>query len=166
MLTVFVLEQEGNGHSLTVQYEGSSLDITVQPGESILSAMERQSLHHKLNINDVPSDCRRGNCMTCAARCRDRSSLVQDDDGLSPYVSSTIQAQDYILTCQSYVKESGAIIELNENHNLWKMVYQERFPYEKAARYSMAKAIRKSAEKNVEKWKEQTRVALQQTKDP
>ena len=57
---------------LTVSHEGRSCQVTVHQGETVLAALERQAPHLRRHLTglplDLPSDCRRGNCLTCAAR--------------------------------------------------------------------------------------------------
>ena len=68
------------GTTVTVSYEGQSCNIIVLPNESILAALERQSIYVQSQLTtlpDMPSDCRRGNCMTCAA-------LIKNNNNKSP----------------------------------------------------------------------------------
>lgn len=55
-------------HTLKVWYEGLSCDVLVHREETILEAMERQSVMDQLCITQLPASCRRGNCLTCVGR--------------------------------------------------------------------------------------------------
>jgi len=170
---------------ITVSFEGQSCTVTVQPGETILSALERQSQHlrrHLHGLPEMPSDCRRGNCLTCAASLvvdedneneratnptNTRPGWVQQKDGLSPSMSKLVASKGYVLTCSSFVEQSGLQLELGENHNLWQEVYASpgRFTTDQAqlaARSAMAKVIRKYDERNLDQWAKETERALKQ----
>jgi 2Fe-2S iron-sulfur cluster binding domain len=164
---------------ITVSYEGQKCEIDVFPEETILAALERQSQRLKSQLTalpEMPSDCRRGNCLTCAASCTSNSTQPQNAlvvrDGLSPAMSKLVADKGYVLTCSSYVTQSsaGLQLELGENHQLWKEVYASpgRFTTDKAqlaARAAMARVIRKSAERNVEQWARETEDVLRKTED-
>mmetsp|Transcript_6966 Transcript_6966/g.14028 ORF Transcript_6966/g.14028 Transcript_6966/m.14028 type:complete len:356 (+) Transcript_6966:135-1202(+) len=122
-----------NGYPLRIHHEGRVATIYVRENEPILQAMERQSLKplrttaspspSSLALSNVPNDCRRGNCLTCASRIIPPSSNKSEDDvdgdgkgcqprivanvnnGLSPVMASHLQKSNYILTCCSYVTQ-------------------------------------------------------------
>ncbi|KAL7581100.1 hypothetical protein ACA910_005901 [Epithemia clementina (nom. ined.)] len=150
------------------------LDIPVLEGETILSALERaaagaSSGRTALSSSGVgvippPFDCRRGNCLTCSARHNDDSEIAnlqssQSDNGLSPHVSKRISDLGYILTCCSTVTGPGVSLTLGLHNQIWDFVYKKRWEDDStkaAAHAAMAKAIRRSAERNVREWAEQT----------
>lgn len=109
--------------------------------------------------------------MTCTAMCGasdGKSGLLRGEDGLSPEVSHLVEKSGYVLTCSSYVKADGLTLELGQNHNVWELMYKKRFESEEArftARAAMARVIRKSAERNVERWAEETEEVLQKSSD-
>lgn len=135
--------------------------ISVRRGETLLSALERAA--SQLGWSEVPSDCRRGNCLTCTARHTPESSTehVQPltDDGLSPGLS--IDGEEYLLTCKSTVTGPGVVLQVGQNSALWKHVYQSRFEDEstrRAADAAVARVLRKAAEKDPEGWRVETEV--------
>jgi ferredoxin len=164
-------------YSLTVSYESESCIVTVHRDETILSALERQSLKLRKRLTalpEMPADCRRGNCLTCAAFSPTQNSqhgtqmYVRGEDGLSPHMSKLVRDEGYILTCSTYLHEDGLHLQLNEHHNVWNLIYKSpgRFATasaQLAASSAMAKAIRKSAERNVAEWARQTEQVLKET---
>ena len=146
------------GTTVTVSYEGQSCNIIVLPNESILAALERQSIYVQSQLTtlpDMPSDCRRGNCMTCAALIKnnnnkspssrgnyDRLVIRNEDNGLSPTISKMIAEQGYVLTCSSFLRSphhddpaitsnssSNVILqfELSVQTEIWNEIYDHRF---------------------------------------
>lgn len=189
------VQSQQQSYTVTVIYQNRTCQIQVEHHETILSALERQlmsTLRKNLDINELPSECRRGNCMTCAARfvhidetksgestqndkqrwtlddspittTQKGSQLVRNEDGLTPYVSKMLRNSKFFLTCSSQVQDHGLIIEIGQNHHLWNLVYQKRFDSEKtkvAAFSSMARAIRKTSEKSLERWLHRTEQML------
>jgi ferredoxin len=175
---------------VSISYEGDSCDITIFPEESILDALERQAriLKRQLpSLPELPSDCRRGNCLTCAASFSDPkqalpelSTLVSTRDGLSPAMSRLVAEKGYLLTCSSYLNSTWSShhrptsshatlsLRLGENHALWQEIYASpgRFTTSQAqlaARSAMARVIRQSAERNLPEWAAQTEQLLQNT---
>ena len=152
------------------------MEIDALPGESILAAMERHQVSTKLGIlTDPPSECRRGNCLTCTAAATlklpevgadDKQSLsmfLRSDDGLTPSLSEWIARRGYVLTCSTYVLGPGVNVELGVNHDAWQDVYKNRLEGEetqRAARKALARVIRKNAERNVDEWKRGTEQVL------
>jgi len=184
-------------HFITVSYEGASCQIPVasssssssSPGETILTALERHQwyLQRQLGLTELPSDCRRGNCLTCAARvivdppqtnadaramsaenndAADIPPVISSDTGLSPAMAKQVQDAGYVLTCSSFVTGPGLELQLSQQDSLWKLVYQQRFESEETqyvARRAKARWLRKLAEKNLSQWKKETEKAWQQT---
>lgn len=110
------------GIPIVISHEGRSCEIRVRPQETILAALERhaQLLQSQLpSLPEMPSDCRRGNCLTCAASFSYQQNItrMQMDtaepkttqakvvamDGLSPAISRLVMEKGYILTCCSYI---------------------------------------------------------------
>lgn len=165
------------GTTITVSYAGQACNITVGSNESILSALERQSTYiqsHLTNLPDLPSDCRRGNCLTCAAsliwppRTDSNQILHTLDDGLSPAMSELMVEKGYILTCSSFLPPSAPVLrlELGVQDDVWKDVYRDRFTTPEtqlAARSAMARVLRQSAESNLPEWMRSTEEVLRQT---
>jgi ferredoxin len=160
----------GPSHNVTVSYEGLSCDIQVRPGETILDALERNRVGDTLSLPQMPSDCRRGNCMTCTAMCGNSTGqlLLRGEDGLSSEVSKIVADSGHVLTCCSYVQGDGLKLELGENHRVWDTIYRQRFESEETqliARAAMARVIRKNAERNVEEWATGVEAGLRKSGD-
>jgi ferredoxin len=164
-----------NEYSITVHYENRSCDILVRSDETILTALERNQLSLEnlgLPNSMIPSDCRRGNCLTCtgthasvSSRLASGTAVVCDGDGLSPHMSRTIQEKGYILTCSSRVIGEGLQLNLGENHKVWKDIYQDRLkeePTQSAKWAAMARSRRRSDERNKARWEKHTEELLQQ----
>uniref|UniRef100_A0A7S2YSW2 2Fe-2S ferredoxin-type domain-containing protein n=1 Tax=Entomoneis paludosa TaxID=265537 RepID=A0A7S2YSW2_9STRA len=152
--------------------QSRDVDVPVYPGETILAALERLASSGGTSGANIPPpfDCRRGNCLTCSAQHTSESAATNlidtTDNGLSPYVAKTIAERGYVLTCSSTVTGPGVSLTLGANNQLWDYVYRGRLESEEtesAARAAMAKAIRISAERNVEEWAEQTESAYQKS---
>lgn len=157
-------------HSIQVSFEGRSCDVPVRQDETILSALERSGAADKLSLPELPSDCRRGNCLTCSARHVENSetvSLVRAEDGLSPYMSKQVEKSGYILTCSSHVVGDGLKLELGENHKAWDDMYRMRVEGESAkvaGWRAMAKTVRMSDERNPDRWVVETEAVLEEKK--
>lgn len=164
--------------TITVHYEDQSCDIQARSDETILAALERnqQSLDRLgLPNSMIPSDCRRGNCLTCtgthasvSSRLASGTAVACDGDGLSPHISQTIQEKGYILTCSTRVVGEGLQLNLGENFNVWKDIYQDRLekePTQGAKWAAMARSKRRSDERNKAKWEEQLEKLVEKTDD-
>lgn len=147
-------------YNLRVTFEGSTTTLRVKADESILSALERNNIGNKLSL-DLPSDCRRGNCLTCSARHMDDSQIhsLTGDDGLSPAVGAELRKRRYALTCSSFLKGEGVHLDLGKNTDAWTDVYRSRLEdsdIQNVARAAMAKTIRKYAEQRVDEFIQET----------
>jgi ferredoxin len=165
-------QDQNEFHTVQVSFEGRSCQISVGSNETILVAMERAGVSRRLAIpGELPSDCRRGNCLTCTGRHADesqKSSLERREDGLSPYMSREVVKRGYVLTCSSCVVGEGLKLELGENHRAWNEMYVARLKEEATqltGRAAMAKTIRLSDEKNVPRWTVETESALEKSGD-
>ena len=137
--------------------------ITVRRGETLLNALERAAPQH--GWSEVPSDCRRGNCLTCTARHATHSEKHNvepvTEDGLSPALSINSDPNDekFFLTCRSTVTGPGVVLRLGQNDLVWKRIYKERFQDEStrhARNAALARVLRKAAEIDPDTWKEKT----------
>mmetsp|Transcript_6899 Transcript_6899/g.10905 ORF Transcript_6899/g.10905 Transcript_6899/m.10905 type:complete len:236 (-) Transcript_6899:1306-2013(-) len=160
-----------SGFTVRVVYEGRSCEILVGKDETILAALERHQISDRLSMptNMIPSDCRRGNCMTCAASiCSPRApNVTVTDDGLSPHMSRLMKEKGYILTCSSHVVGEGLELVLGENHEVWTEFYRRRLEDDQARFMgwaAMARARRKGDERNVPRWKKETESVLKEEK--
>ena len=177
-------QNQQQSYNVKVSYEGRTCSVDINEGESVLNAMERSpEVARRLGLpgGGMPSDCRRGNCMTCSAVHRDDSetgNLKQGGNGLTPAVSKRMLAsptaassapppqQQYVLTCSSYVEGEGVHLELGECDSAWIEAYKaslESDETRRIARESVARAIRKGAERNVGEWAERTEEVLRKT---
>lgn len=162
-------------YTITLHYEDSSCDIQARSDETILMALERNQLSlQRLGLPNsmIPSDCRRGNCLTCtgthasvSSRLASGTAVVCDGDGLSPHMSRTIQEKGYILTCSTRVVGEGLQLNLGENHNVWKDVFQDRLeeePTQNTKWAAMARSKRRSDERNKDRWEKEMEKLLQE----
>jgi len=153
-------------HTVTLHYENRSCDIRARADETILTALERnQGSLERLGLPNsiIPSDCRRGNCLTCtgthasvSSRLASGTAVVCDGDGLSPHMSRTIQEKGYILTCSTRVVGEGLQLNLGQNHEIWKDMYQDRLerePTQDEKWAAMARSKRRTDERNKARWK-------------
>jgi ferredoxin len=156
-------------HDVKVTFGNESLSISVHEDETILAALERHAISDRMALPStlVPSDCRRGNCLTCtgshASSASRHSHSVVTDDGLSPHMSSWMQEKGFILTCSSKVVGDGLELRLGASSDAWEEAYRKRLEDEHAKRIgwaAMARTKRKSDEKNVPKWKKETEGVL------
>ena len=167
-------EESGNDHAaehtIRVHYENRSCDIVARSDETILSALERNQLSLEnlgLPNSAIPSDCRRGNCLTCTTTHASGSSktLVSDGDGLSPHISQTIQEKGYILACSSRVVGEGLQLNLGENQKVWRDIYQDRLerePTQEEKWAAMARSKRQSDERNQAMWEQKMEGLVQE----
>lgn len=159
-----------------VQFEDTKAEtVAVKPGESLLSALERAASAR--GWSEIPSDCRRGNCLTCTARhaATSRREHVQPlgDNGLSPAISLPCtedkeNRETYFLTCRSTVTGPGVSLHLGENTAAWTHVYQSRLTNEetrRAADVALARVLRKAAERDPVAWRQQTEALWERQQD-
>ncbi|GKY99334.1 hypothetical protein MPSEU_000888400 [Mayamaea pseudoterrestris] len=153
---------ELSSYTVKVSYEGMSREILVMQNESILSAMERRNVAQEVGLPDLPSECRRGCCLSCSARHHEDSvfdNLYQGTDGLNPHLSKDVVNDGFVLTCSSYVNGNGVHLSLSHNSEAWQAMYQGRLLSEEtqlSGREAMARVIRQNAERNVDQWIEET----------
>lgn len=156
-------------YTMQVSYEGQSCSISVQPGETILAALERSSNTSSLCLPEMPADCRRGNCLTCTASHHpdsQKENIWRGEDGLAPCMSQCVSEKGYVLTCSSSIRGNGVHLNLGENHQVWDDVYRMRVQNEdsqRIAREAKARVIRKYAERNQIEWTEETEEVFRST---
>lgn len=160
-------------YQVRVLYENQSVDISVDENETILAALERHQLSDRLSLpyHMVPSDCRRGNCLTCTGTHTESSNLdsVVTDDGLAPHMSRWMQDQGFLLTCSSKVVGDGLELRLRENILAWEGMYKTRLEDDQArvlAWTAMARTKRESDERNVPRWTKETESVLKEGPSP
>ena len=155
---------EDDGYDVQIYHQGIQYTIFVRRNESILEALERQTI--LVPLSHIPHECRRGNCLTCSAKVRSpkktntRDShaniLANVDNGLSPMVSSELAKSDYILPCSSYITGSGVVLELDQNDKAWDLIYRKRIhniDTERLVLEAQAKLLRSVDEDNIHKFK-------------
>ena len=171
--------QDTISYPVQIIHQGHKTTINVHENEPILQALERQSTivdgrdQMALALSNIPHECRRGNCLTCASRTvesttSDDNNLVANaDNGLSPTVSSELTKSGYVLTCCSYVKGPGVVLELDQNNEVWDAVYRQRLcdnDTKQVALEAQARLLRRVDEENVEKWKNKMKKVLSEEK--
>jgi hypothetical protein len=153
--------------NVKITYDGFTRDIPVFRNESILNAMERMNIAQKMGLPDLPSDCRKGCCLTCSAIHAENSvtsNLYVGTDGLNPSLSTELSDNGFVLTCSSYVRGNGVHLSLNQNVEAWQAMYRERFESEGlqlAGRKAMARVIRRNAERRLDEWIRETERVLE-----
>jgi ferredoxin len=161
-------------YTVHVSYENQCTTMFVNEHETLLAALERNQISDRLSLPNhmIPSDCRRGNCLTCsgthASSSSRESQSVVTDDGLSPYLSRWMQEKGYILTCSSIVVNDGLELKLGEYTNAWKEIYQTRLGNDQLRVLgwsAMARTKRKSDEKNLPRWTKVTEGVLNDGKN-
>lgn len=85
------LESETDEHKVKVEVYGKQHEITVKPGETILSAAQDAGL-------EPPYSCTVGVCTTCRAKVLTGKVRMDEREGLS----DAEIAEGYVLTCQSH----------------------------------------------------------------
>lgn len=181
-------EQEQKTYTVNISFENKTTTITVNEKETILSALERnkasslsssKSQNHSDNDNgnlylsslsSLPQECRRGNCLTCAAihlPQSDRDSVVTADDGLTPIVRDVVDQKGYVQTCSSYVVGDNVWLELGVCHDVWDTIWgtncnSNGVDGERIRNEAMAKCIRKADENNLVRWAMKTERTLKQ----
>jgi ferredoxin len=125
--------------------------VLVGQSETLLQAAERVSLR-------TPYDCRRGNCVTCAARFTADSSYnlhtavrhngVEDPD---TFLCDEAKDQGFFLSCCSYAVGPGLRVKLGQQSEAWQIQYCDRFLDEDttaALRAASAAVMRDRAERH------------------
>jgi ferredoxin len=165
----YSMSPKKTSYAVQVTYEGRSCTIAVEPGETILAAMERTGVSDPLCLPLLPQDCRRGNCLTCTGRHGPGSqpqSLASIGDGLSPHMSDQVSLAGYVLTCCATVTGPGVHLTLGENEGAWRMMHQTRLRDDEAKRVhqeSVARVMTLRAERNVPRWAKETEDVLKKT---
>lgn len=134
-------EDDTIAYPVTVRHQGHVATIHVRENEPILHALERQSITTSLGLSNIPHQCRRGNCLTCAAHLTSSEEEEEDEEestnynnniqanvntGLTPSIDRELTSNNYILTCCSYITGPGITLELEQNEIVWDRVYRER----------------------------------------
>eukprot|EP00529_Nitzschia_sp_RCC80_P031929 CAMPEP_0113520642 /NCGR_PEP_ID=MMETSP0014_2-20120614/44210_1 /TAXON_ID=2857 /ORGANISM="Nitzschia sp." /LENGTH=224 /DNA_ID=CAMNT_0000418537 /DNA_START=1139 /DNA_END=1813 /DNA_ORIENTATION=- /assembly_acc=CAM_ASM_000159 len=89
-----IRETSSSSYKVRVEYEGHDCFIDVHHGETLLTALERENVSQKLALplSMIPHDCRRGNCLSCAAKhapTSQVSSVIPPISSPSPSSSSS-----------------------------------------------------------------------------
>jgi len=162
--------EEETGYPVQIHQEGHTATIYVRNDEPILHALERQSIVASSSMS-IPNECRRGNCLTCSsrvvipnnnnneglavARQQKNALLANVNNGLSQTVASEVTNSGIILTCCSYITGPGVESELDQNDNVWDLIYRRRIcPSSTTARLeAQARLLCRVDEDNVDTWK-------------
>jgi hypothetical protein len=105
-----------------------------------------------------PSECRRGNCLSCTAKLAPGSSanLVTDE---GTFLCAEAVEQGYVLLCSSYATGPGLVLELEKMSEACQVQYYDRFTTPKAENLrasASAQAVTGWAVRNPAEWKEAT----------
>uniref|UniRef100_A0A7S4F9M2 2Fe-2S ferredoxin-type domain-containing protein n=1 Tax=Chrysotila carterae TaxID=13221 RepID=A0A7S4F9M2_CHRCT len=96
--------------------------LRVPEGQPVLLALEAAGL--------LPgSDCRRGNCLSCAARIINGAPFslrVRDNTALC----SEAHESGFVLLCSAYVCGKGLEIEVDMEGEVWELQYSKRFGHD------------------------------------
>ena len=94
--------------------------------QSLHAAFSEPLLHVAERAGMTPSnECRRGNCLSCAARLLPGSSLNFRTDDV--FLCNDAKARGYLLTCSTYATGPGLRIELEKNYEASMIQYHDRF---------------------------------------
>ena len=160
---VTIIEDE-TSYPVRIHHEGHTSTIFVRNDEPILHALERQSIVASSSMS-IPNECRRGNCLTCSSRvvitvgssgAKQNSALLANvNNGLSQTVASELTNCGIILTCCSFITGPGVELELDQNDNVWDLIYRRRIcPSSTSVRLeAQARLLRRVDEDNVDTWK-------------
>jgi ferredoxin len=166
------LQVSSESYTIHVSHQGQSADLKINQNESILSALERSSIHDKLSLSKLPQECRRGNCLTCSSRHAKNSNINNvelREDGLSPSLVDEIKDRNFVLTCSSYVLGDGVELELDVCDDVWREIHIDRVindeDGERIRNEAVAKTIRMANEKNYYKWSKKTEKLLMESDD-
>eukprot|EP00903_Cladosiphon_okamuranus_P007571 g7345.t1 len=94
-----------------VDFHGERRVITVQPGDSILEAAEMSGMN-------LSYECRRGNCISCAAKVQDGSSGHFENK--ADRGSEDGAPDGFVLTCSTHPTGPGVKLDLSANAEMWK----------------------------------------------
>ncbi|CAN0081673.1 unnamed protein product [Ectocarpus sp. 8 AP-2014] len=93
-----------------VDFHGERRVITVQPGDSILEAAEMSGMN-------LSYECRRGNCISCAARVQNGSS--SHFENLADRIPEDGAPDGFVLTCSTHPTGPGVKLDLSANAEMW-----------------------------------------------
>ncbi|CAM9385375.1 unnamed protein product, partial [Ectocarpus fasciculatus] len=99
-----------------VDFHGERRVITVQPGDSILEAAEMSGMN-------LSYECRRGNCISCAAKVQNGSS--SHFENWADRIPEDGAPDGFVLTCSTHPTGPGVKLELSANADMWD-AYCER----------------------------------------
>ncbi|CBJ30810.1 ferredoxin [Ectocarpus siliculosus] len=93
-----------------VDFHGERRVITVQPGDSILEAAEMSGMN-------LSYECRRGNCISCAARVQNGSSSHFENS--ADRIPEDGAPDGFVLTCSTHPTGPGVKLDLSANAEMW-----------------------------------------------
>jgi len=148
--------------AMKVTHQNKTATLQINENESILQALERSKIHDQLALPSLPHECRRGNCLTCSGRLLLGSNQVQiRNDGLAPTMQKTIQEKGVVPTCTSFVTGDGVHLELGVCDDVWRDIWDVKDEEgERIRNDAVARTMRLSDEKNLDKWVEKTEKML------
>uniref|UniRef100_A0A7S2E031 2Fe-2S ferredoxin-type domain-containing protein n=1 Tax=Octactis speculum TaxID=3111310 RepID=A0A7S2E031_9STRA len=114
-----------------------------------------------------PFECRRGNCLNCAAKLLPGSSQnfdmylgefhdMGEDKDRHTFLCEEAKEKGFILTCCSYATGPGLKIAVDKSYEAYQVQYHERFKKKHRAAATAASAVLQTvwAEENTAEWLE------------
>ena len=105
-----------------------------------------------------PSECPRGNCLSCTAKLAPGSSAnLHTDDGT--FLCEEAVSEGYVLLCSSYPTGPGLVLELEKMSEACQIQYYDRFASPRAEDLrtsASAETITRWATRNPDEWMETT----------
>ena len=149
------LQSRGWPVIVTGSFGAETIPVVIE-SEPLLVATERAGLR-------PPLDCRRGNCLSCSARLAPDSSLNFRVRG-ETFLCKDAQKAGYVLLCCTHPIGPGLKLELEKMDEVAHIQYYEQYqgrPH-KLGMASSALAMRHWAEDNLERWRADTEVGLEE----
>ena len=155
------LSQPGEDLRVDVTLPGSPPEdghIFGDPSEPLLTQLESIGLR-------APSDCRRGNCLSCAARLLPDSSFNYEED---PATFLCREARDagYILTCSTRAVGPGLKILLEQQSEAFQIQFYDRFEKAREAGcHASSKTMTDYNVRHTPEWIQRTEQQFSSTKE-
>ncbi|CAM9777150.1 unnamed protein product [Discosporangium mesarthrocarpum] len=143
--SIALMSVETSSWDVDVELHGDHTTLKVYQGDTFLEAAEMAGL-------TVSYDCRRGNCISCAAKiCEDSTSNLVT---FAQERSATSDPEGYILTCCSFPIGPGVKLSLGRNAEMWED-FSKRFNDEETRdmlRQAEAETLRDYAQSHPKQW--------------
>mmetsp|Transcript_24439 Transcript_24439/g.55100 ORF Transcript_24439/g.55100 Transcript_24439/m.55100 type:complete len:173 (+) Transcript_24439:223-741(+) len=125
--------------------------------EPLLNLFERAGLR-------PPSECRRGNCLSCTAKLAPGSTnnFATDQDS---FLCDEARAAGFVLMCCSYPTGPGLLLELEKSDEVLRVQFNDRYGAHEEGVKASAKTITDWAKNNPREWKRATEELLMSSED-